>query len=251
MNAKGPVSALLISAWLVGCGVPKDKYFGDVGRLRTQIDDLRSQKTSALRKALDLERQVAAMSSKGAQLNEGLRKALDRIAKLEDLAARQRQIFERLRSEFDALVKSGVLTVSVIRGQFTVQLANKVLFDSGKSVVKTEGEETLREVTRILAGLKDRFYQVAGHTDTDGGVDFNWRLSGRRSLAVIALMIKEGMPPGRISYAGYGAFHPTASNDTPEGKALNRRIEIILLPDMEAFMAPLYDNAPKAPPFKK
>ncbi len=241
----GALVALTVGAAFAGCGVNKEIYEGDVRRLKDQIGDLEKQKTdlfgkygSEAQRRESCERDLNAMKAKGANLDDNLRKALKRIDDLEKISAKQKAIFDKIRGALDALVKSGKVTVAIIRGQFTVQMAAKILFDSGRYAIKADAEATLKEVTQVLASIPSRFYQVAGHTDNDGGIDSNWKLSGNRALAVTQFMTKEGLPPERLSFAGFGEFQPAAANDSPDNKAQNRRIEIILVPDMEEFMAP-------------
>lgn len=118
-----------------------------------------------------------------------------------------------------------------------VKLPDNILFDPGKTNIKKEGQAALAEVTKILSGVEGRKFQVAGHTDNKPlakGSKFksNWELSTARALTVVELMIN-GMDPRRLSAAGYADVLPVASNDTEEGRKQNRRIEIVLVPNIE------------------
>ena len=235
----------LIAA-LSACGIAKEVYQSDVQRLRTQLDGLEAKNSDLVLQKGNLDQQLQAcqlelsgLRTQGAQLDQNLANALKRIKQLEAIAAKQREVFNKLRTQLDALVKAGKLTVSIVRGQFTVQMSDKILFDSGRYAIKPEAEETLIELTRILAGLQGRRWQVAGHTDSDGTVEFNWRLSANRSRAVTLFMIENGMAAERLSFAGYGQYAPAVSNETDEDKAQNRRIEIVLIPDLEALLSPI------------
>lgn len=241
---------LFVTCSVVGgfsaCGIAKETYQNDVTRLRKQLDGLETKNSELVGEKGNLDQQLQAcqlelsgMRTQGAKLDQNLARALQRIKKLEAIAAKQRAVFDRLRSQLDALVKAGKLTVSIVRGQFTVQMSDKILFDSGRYAIKPEAEETLIELTRILAGLKGRRWQVAGHTDSDGAVEFNWKLSANRSRAVTLFMIENGMVAEQISFAGYGQFAPAKSNESDEDKAQNRRIEIVLIPDLEVLLAPI------------
>ncbi len=239
------VTGLALAA-TVGCAtVSRERYDTDIVGLKKQLKELETKNASlfgdkgTLQGALDrCTSEANALKSSGKALDANLSNALKRIQELENIAAAQKAVFDKLRAQLDGLVQAGKLTVSIVRGQFTVQMADKILFDSGKFEVKDAGKETLVELTRILGSLSGRSWQVSGHTDADGGDDYNWRLSGNRSKAVIEFMIENGMPPDRISFAGYGKHAPAAPNDTPENKALNRRIEIVLIPDLDALLAP-------------
>jgi len=118
-----------------------------------------------------------------------------------------------------------------------VKLPDNILFDPGKTDLKKEGQEAIAQVTKILSGVEGRKFQVAGHTDNvpikSGKFKSNWELSTARAVTVVNLMIKEGMDAKRLSAAGYADVLPVASNDNDEGKRQNRRIEIVLVPNVE------------------
>jgi chemotaxis protein MotB len=120
-------------------------------------------------------------------------------------------------------------------------LPTDVLFDSGKAKVGARGKETLSQIAAALGPLKDRHYQVSGHTDNDpirySGFESNWELSTARALQVVKVLTESGMPPASLSAAGYGEFDPVAVNDTAEHKAKNRRIEIVLQPNIDELVA--------------
>ncbi len=162
----------------------------------------------------------------------------ERVGQLLRITKAQKAVFKKLRSALDELVRAGKLSVGIVRGQFTVNMVEKILFDSGKSDLKAGAKETLAELASILRSVPERRYQVAGHTDSRGSDGFNWKFSGARARAVLKFMIAEGMAPRRISYTGYGEYQPTAPNDTSDNMALNRRIEVVLVPDLEAFLKP-------------
>jgi chemotaxis protein MotB len=249
----GPTALLGGLLCVGGCGISEEVYNRDIQALKDKLkatEDAHQTCQQALEQArADLDktrqaqeacaRELAAQQSKGGELDADLKKALTQLRKLQELFDAQQAVFSKLRTALDALVNAGKLKVAVVRGMFTVQMADKILFDSGSDSLKKEGEGTLVELAQILGTLEGRRFQVAGHTDADGDMDLNWRLSSRRAYAVTRVMIKAGMPPDGISFAGFGSWLPVAANDTPDGKAQNRRIEIVLIPDMEELMAPL------------
>jgi chemotaxis protein MotB len=114
----------------------------------------------------------------------------------------------------------------------TVKMKDKILFSSGSARIGKEGKEALTAVAEVLAGIEDKVVRVEGHTDNvplgRGGFATNWELSTARALAVVRLLQDSGVDPARLAAAGYGEFQPIASNDTPEGRSENRRIEIVL-----------------------
>ena len=120
-------------------------------------------------------------------------------------------------------------------------LPTDVLFDSGKAKLGSRGKEAVSQVASVLATLKDRRFQVSGHTDNDpirySGFESNWDLSAARALQVVKVMADSGMSPSSLSAAGYGEFDPVAANDTVDHKAKNRRIEIGLQPNIDELVA--------------
>lgn len=167
------------------------------------------------------------------------------LARLEELSAIQREeqernriyreFIQRLQSQIDA----GNLTVSLSRGRVVIELPQDILFASGSADIGPEGRATLSEVGELLATFEDRQFQIEGHTDNvpiaTRQFPSNWELSAARALAVVHLMVDAGVNPVNLSAAGYGEFQPRADNDTAESRALNRRIEIAMLPNLDLF----------------
>lgn len=104
-----------------------------------------------------------------------------------------------------------------------------VLFESGKATLKPTASNTLLELVSMLRDQPDRQVLIEGHTDSQGGHSYNVELSDRRADAVRAFMIAHGVAPERIVATGYGEAYPVASNATREGRAMNRRVEVVLL----------------------
>jgi chemotaxis protein MotB len=169
-------------------------------------------------------------------------------ARSEELERQKEAELEKLKGTYDELVQSlkgeieaGEIQIRRMKDRLSVNLESKVLFDSGRADLKGSGIEVLRKVGAQLAKIEGKRIQIEGHTDDDpiGGklkekYPTNWELSASRALAVVHFLQSEvGIDTQRLSGAGYGEYQPTASNDTMEGKAANRRIEIVLLPPYE------------------
>ncbi|MBC8229206.1 OmpA family protein [bacterium] len=116
---------------------------------------------------------------------------------------------------------------------------DKILFDSGKAVIKSDGKRVLDKISSLLLNkYPDRQIRVEGHTDNvpisgvlQNRFPTNWELSTARATAAVRyLQEKNGVDSTRLASVGFGQYHPIDTNDTPEGKARNRRIEIVLLP---------------------
>lgn len=164
-----------------------------------------------------------------------------RLRDLETLIQNQRDVMNRLRkSVADALVnfKPDELSVYVKDGNVYVSLEEKLLFKSGSAVVDPKGKEALGKLAQVLNATQDITVNIEGHTDTvpiktATFVD-NWALSTGRAASIVRILTNDyGVDPHRIQATGRGEFHPVKTNSTPEGKASNRRTEIILSPNLK------------------
>jgi chemotaxis protein MotB len=166
-----------------------------------------------------------------------LNKLVDDLRAKERQAAARQQVFQSMIDKFKKMVDSGKLRIRIVRNRMVVELAENILFDSGKSDLKTEGKTALQEVGSVLATITGREFQVSGHTDNvpikSAKFPSNWELSTARAVVVTRFLTENGVPTEKISAAGYAETQPVATNDTPEGRQQNRRIEIVLMPNLE------------------
>jgi chemotaxis protein MotB len=192
-----------------------------------------------------LRERLAANESESRRMKSDLTTAEARLAELE----RQKEAeLDKLKATYDELVGSlkgeieaGEVEIRRMKDRLSVNLVEKILFDSGKADLKKSGIEVMRKVGAQLAKIEGKRIQIEGHTDDDpiGGslkekFPTNWELAASRSLAVVHFLQSEvGIAPEKLSGAGYGEYQPAAENETAEGKAANRRIEIVLLPPYE------------------
>ena len=144
--------------------------------------------------------------------------------------------FQDLQARFKSLIDTGELEVTFRNGQMTLKLPSGVLFPSAGADLSEGGKKTLTKVTKLLMPLKDKHFMIAGHTDnvpiaTDVFAN-NWYLSTARAISVIQFMTEQGFPADNLSAAGYADKDPIASNKNPKGRQRNRRIEIIIVPDL-------------------
>lgn len=145
--------------------------------------------------------------------------------------------YEGLLREMKEEIQQGQVTITELKGKLTVDVVDKILFDSGRAEVKQAGLEVLKRVVAILVGVTDKTIRVEGHTDNvpiSGALvkryPTNWELAAARAINVTRYLEKEGIDPGLLSAAAFGEYQPVADNGTAEGRAKNRRIAIILLP---------------------
>ncbi len=219
--------------------------------LQKSLDDTTAL-TGELKQRLEkLGQNVDKLTSEKGQLSRTLDDAKLRLEELrkqklaaEARAATFRSLMEKLRSMIDA----GQLKVVIRDGRMLIALESDVLFDSGKTNLKPAGQAALAKLAPVLAGITDRKYQVAGHTDDvpihTAKFPSNWELSTARAVEVVNFLIANGMKPQQLSAAGFGEFDPVAPNDTPDHQAQNRRIEIVLqtnlseLPSLDGIQSP-------------
>lgn len=164
-------------------------------------------------------------------------KASAEAEKAAELAA-VRKSYEDLTSGLKSEISAGEIKITQLQGRLTVNLVDRILFDSGKAEVKDDGRKVLDKVGSILNTVKDKNIRIDGHTDNKpisgellAKYPSNWELSTARATAVTRYLVERAkVDPARLAATGYGEFHPVASNDTPESRGLNRRIEIVLVP---------------------
>lgn len=177
---------------------------------------------------------------------EEMKKALEEMRVREEEQKKRMQEFQDLTGRLKKMIDAGTLTVRMINGKMVVSLGSDVLFPSGSAKLSAAGVQTIKGVTTQLAAL-GKAYQVEGHTDdvpiATAVFPSNWELASARALTVVKTMIDSGMPTERVSAASFGKFHPVADNKSKEGKAANRRIEIVIVPDLSSL--PGYEELQK------
>ena len=202
-----------------------------------------------------LEAKEKAMAAEQARLNK-LKADLDasskRLSELEAYIAAKdasmKKLKETLLKSLKAFDGKG-LTVYEKDGKVYVSMENKLLFQTGSWAVNGEGKTAVVEVGKVLAQNPDLSVLIEGHTDDDkitgnlgGGIESNWDLSTKRATAIVNILSEnKGINKQNLTAAGRGEFAPLMSNDTPEGKAKNRRIEIILTPKLDEISKMLKD----------
>ncbi len=197
-------------------------------RLGKELADCRAEATAA---AQQVEQTTGNLDATRAELAE--------LRKQRAEAAKRLDAFKQLTAKFQKMIDSGKLDVVVRDGRMIVKLPAGVLFDSGKAELSRDGELALMEVAVILRQIGDRKFMVAGHTDSrplEGAksrYQNNWELSAARAVTVTQFLIEARIPAGNLVAAGYGEHDPVGDNKTKSGRQQNRRIEIVLLPNLD------------------
>lgn len=215
----GILAALLIVVLLL--------WASTVGKLRgleslkAKLDGANASLASALNENQKDKDQLAVLQTQVADLE-----------KEKDQAA---QMAKGLEDEMRADLESKDVTISKLQGKLTVNILDRVMFDSGEAILKPDGESVMRKIAAILAGHPGLKIHVIGHTDNvpiRNRFASNWELSSARALAAVHFLTeKAGVDPHRVGTVGYGEYRPIADNSTTEGRAKNRRIAITILSD--------------------
>ena len=245
------LGALATVAFAGGCGIKEEIYNAKVAELNKTKAALETEQSA--RKACDkrqgeldaevkaLKQQLAAlgqdMSSTKTDL-ESAKKRVEELRRAQEQAEKRAQQFRDMVTKFKSMIDAGKLQVEFRNGLMLVKLPDNILFDSGKTDLKPAGQEAIKQVTQILSSIQGRNFQVTGHTDNipigkGGKFKSNWELSAQRAVEIVKFMANNGMDQKRLSAAGYADQLPVASNDDDKGLSQNRRIEIVVVPNIE------------------
>jgi chemotaxis protein MotB len=221
--------------------------------LRTSYDTLLSTSSSALSdnsrrnrellaELLEKENALAAEQARLEKLQKDLASRSKRIDELESLIAAKDAKMDALKNAVSRALtnfEGKGLTVEQRNGKVYVSMENKLLFGSGSWAVNTEGRKAVQQLGEVLAQNDDISVLIEGHTDNvpysgSGPLKDNWDLSTKRATSIVQILLENReIDPQNLTAAGRGPHAPVASNDTPEGRAKNRRIEVILAPKLD------------------
>lgn len=190
------------------------------------------------------EKALAAEQDRLNKLKSELESSSKRLAELESYIAAKEANMKKLKETLSKSLKAFEgkgLTIEQRNGKVYVSMENKLLFQTGSWAVNEEGKKAIVLVGKVLSDNPDISVLIEGHTDNDkilgsigGGVENNWDLSTKRATAIVNILSEnKGINKQNLTAAGRGEFAPLMSNDTPEGKAKNRRIEIVLTPKLD------------------
>ena len=226
------------------CNTQLTTCSGQVSNLNSQLDNCNSQVKQLQADKAGLQSQNSSIENDLQNVSTRSKMTIDEQAKrlksLEDLIQSQKNIMNNLRKSIaDALVnfKPDELSVYIKDGNVYVSLEEKLLFKSGSAVVDPKGKEALGTLAKVLNNTRDISVQIEGHTDTipikSEKFEDNWALSVGRATSIVRILTKDyGVDAHRITASGRGEFHPIRTNATSEGRASNRRTEIIISPNL-------------------
>ena len=247
----------------------RDKYLADLTAGQNNMKNLQSS-YSALEKNSDdalktnmdknrellakLEAKEKALAVEQERLNKlmaDFQERSNRVAELEGVISAQGESLKKLKATLSKALNAFEgkgLTVEQKNGKVYVSMENKLLFQTGSWTVGSEGRKAVVEVGKVLGQNPEITVLIEGHTDNDkfagamGQIENNWDLSTKRATAIVNILSEnKAINKQSLTAAGRGEYAPLASNETAEGKAKNRRIEIILTPKLDEISKLLND----------
>ncbi len=261
--------AFVALVFSTACGHSEDEWQGaqhDIAKLKADLDVANKRHADDDQKFAAAQQQIDDLNAKLKELGVGLSRSEDEKSKLRlamsEYEARLKQLddmkarFRDLKGRLDKLTSVG-LKVVVRNNRMVIQLPGDILFDSGKDTLKPDGKKILKQVAEVVKGdstLSTRNFQVAGHTDKEpfaGAYFDNWGLSLMRARQVLAFLVSPdsrdahgipsggGLDPTHWAAAGYGQMDPvvgTVEQQSREEEAKNRRVELVLQPNVEEML---------------
>jgi len=213
-------------------GLAKDKLA--LTKDKEELEQVLKAKSDTLSQNIsDLRQKVAGLEGENKKLREDI-SALQKVKeeKVKEVSNTYEQLLQNMKSE----IAKGQVTISELKGKLTVNMEAAILFDSGKSDVKTDGLDILQKMVETLKSVKDKAIRIEGHTDNvqiTGALmrqfPTNWELSAARAINVAKYLQQQGLDPAILSAAAFAEYKPVAENGSKEGRAKNRRIEITLV----------------------
>ncbi|HRZ96665.1 MAG TPA: OmpA family protein [Paludibacter sp.] len=248
------IAALTLSVSFTACGPSKKLVASqnrvgmlemDSSRTHNLLNECDIKVTNLLGVQKSLENQNASIAGDLKALSSSSKMTIaeqtKRMKTLQDMLQNQRDVMSKLKSSIsDALMKykTDELYIYIKDGNVYVSLQEKLLFKSGSDVVDPKGKEALKTLAQVLNSTKDITVVIEGHTDNvpikTAKYQDNWDLSTARATSIVRILTKEyGFDSNLITASGKGQFKPVKANDTAEGRAANRRTEVILSPDLK------------------
>ena len=214
-------------------------------KVRDEKDAMQKEKDAAQKEYASVQNDLMLLSTES---NMTIREQAIRLKNLQDIIDSQTEITTRLKNSIGNALKNyktDELTVYLKDGNVHVSLAEKLLFKSGSDVVDSKGKAALKSLATVLNSSKDFTVAIEGHTDDvpikTKMFEDNWDLSTARATSIVRILtVDNGFDSNRITASGKSEFHPVSANTTAEGRADNRRTEVILSPDLQEIYKLLY-----------
>ena len=235
---------------LKSCEDAKAEYARNKSAMESEIDNLKKQNDFLKQNNTQALKQLQDLSVISSSQAESIKKSLDNIGAkdlyIQDLQASMARkdslnmaLVMNLKGAIGNLADEDI-NIKVDKGVVYIDISDKLLFNSGSYVITPRANEVLGKVAKVLKAQPDIEFMVEGHTDNikfaKGVLLDNWDLSVHRATSVVRVLQNQyGLNPAHIAAAGRGEFLPVAPNDTPAGRAANRRTRIVILPQLDQF----------------
>ena len=217
-----------------------DKVAGENSKILSEYSETRTRMDEQLTRTNEelylRDRQLAGMEETIGMQSYNLQSREERVAELERMLAEKDAQMAQMRLSLDNALRgfeAKDVSVAERNGKIYVTMNNQLLFPQGSAKVDAGGENALIKLAKALRENPDIDIIVEGHTDNTGAVEYNLELSLDRAMAVTKILSVNGVLPLRITTSGKGMHHPVVPNTTTEGKAQNRRVEVILSPNLD------------------
>ena len=268
MARSTPCVLICVLVFLAACGVPEEKHdevldnleqtqisladteaakadleeelSAQIANLDERIETLEAEKSSLEAELDEARADLDLYETRKGSLEESLeasREELDELREARRKTEERLAVYREVAEQLAAMVEAGQLSVTIRQGRMVINLDDDILFDSGRTDIKQDGQDALADLAEILQDIEGREFLIAGHTDNvpigSGRFDSNWELSTARAVEVVQFLQENGVNPQNLAAAGYGEYDPIASNEEAETRALNRRIEIVLMPTID------------------
>jgi chemotaxis protein MotB len=225
------------------CGIPQEQHdavLKDLDTCKTELASTKNSLSTTMAERNKLKDELATLGAKRDELAQRLgatKKEIEELRKARALAEKRAKLFRDLMAKLRSMIDSGKLKVEIRKGRMIVKMSDKILFDPGRTKLKKDGKEALRQLAAVLKDIGDRDFLVAGHTDNvpikTRRYPSNWDLSAARAVQVTKFLQNEGVDPKHLGAAGFSEYDPVGDNTTEPGRKSNRRIEIVLMPNIE------------------
>ncbi len=232
----------LYAMLMFACGIPQEQHdavLKDLANGKKELADTKNAlaDTESERNKLNTEKEsLGAKRDALAKRLGATKKEIEQLRKARAAAEARMRTFRKLLARLRSMIASGKLKVEIRKGRMIVKMSDKILFDPGRTKLKGEGQGALKQLAAVLKDIGTRDFLVAGHTDNipikTRRYRSNWELSAARAVQVVKFLQNEGVDPKRLAAAGYSEFDPVGDNSTDDGRRTNRRIEIVLMPNI-------------------
>jgi chemotaxis protein MotB len=183
----------------------------------------------------ECEKKLSAVEMQKQQDEAQLQKESMEAKRAEELARANQRLSQELQDE----MRKGEVTINRLKNRLTVSVVQEALFDSGRADLHENGKKVLEKVARALYSVDNRLIMIEGHTDNvpigpkiADKFPTNWELSAARATTVARFLQEKGVDPRHLGATGFSEYRPVASNITEESRQKNRRIDIVLAPEI-------------------